>query len=189
MSRANTWTNSDGLVVGFGTHTEDNNVGAVAQGANGEVTIVKEITLADLPDTYAATNTPPQEVAIPRGSVIKSAFLQTVIAPTSAATNATLDIGFWSKGLATEVVDDADGLVADATIAEMGVAGEGIQLDGPMIADAATAASTIATAGATSNSDVVVAASYETEVFTAGVVKLHLTYIPPTGSAGRTISA
>lgn len=186
MARGATWTNSDGLVVGFGTHTEDNNVQGVYKGANGEVTVVQEIILADLPDTFAATNVNPQDVRIPRGSVIKSAFLQTVVAPTGTG---TLDIGTWGVGLATEVVDDADGIVADATTAEMGVAGEGILLDGPMIADAATAASTIATVGATSNSDVVIAASYETAAFTAGKVKLHLTYIPPTGSAGRTIAA
>lgn len=188
MARGNTWTNSDGLVVGFGTHTEDNDVCAVYPGANGEVTVVVEYTLADLPDTFAATNVKPQDHRIPRGSVIKSAFLQTVVAPTSGGA-ATLDIGLWGVGLETEVTDGADIIVADATIAEMGVAGEGILLDGTVIADAATAASTVATAGATSDSDVVISPSYETAVFTAGVVKLHLTYIPPTGSAGRTIAA
>ena len=149
---------------------------------------MQEITLADLADTFAATNVNPQDVRIPRGSVIKSAFLQTVVAPVSAG-GGTLDIGLWGVGLTTEVVDTADGLVADATVAEMGVEGEGILLDGTVIADAATAAATVATAGATSNSDVVIAPSYETAVFTAGKVKLHLTYIPPSGSAGRTIAA
>lgn len=190
MSREATWTNSDGLVVGFGTHSADNNVAAVYQGANNEVTVVQEITLANLPDTFAATNVNPQDVRIPRGSVIKSAFLQTVVAPTSSMSNATLDIGLWGVGLTTEVTDGADIIVADATIAEMGAIGEGIQLDGTVIADAATAASTVATAGATSNSDVVISPSYETEAFTAGVVKLHLTYIPPSGGAGgRTLAA
>ena len=187
MARGNTWTNSDGLIVGFGTHSEDDAVAGVYQGSNGEVTVVQEITLLGLPDTFAATNVLPQAHRIPRGSVIKNAYLQTVVAPTGAS--ATLDIGLWGVGLATEVVDDADGLVAAATVAEMGVAGEGIQLDGDLVADAATAASTVATAGATSNSDTVIAASYETAAFTAGKVKLHLTYIPPSGSAGRVIAA
>jgi len=188
MSRGSTWTNSDGLVVGFGTHTEDNNVDGVYQGSNGEVTVVKEITLADLPDTFAATNVNPQDHRIPRGSVIKSAYLQTIVAASTSG-SPTLDIGLWGVGLTTEVVDTADGIVADATPAEMGAAGEGIQLDGTVIADAATAASTVACAGATSNSDVVIAPSYETAAFLSGKVKLHLTYIPPSGSAGRTIAA
>jgi hypothetical protein len=188
MSRANTHT-FDGLVVGYGTHSVDNDVAGVYAGSNGEVTAVVEITLANLVDTFAATTVKPQDIRIPRGSVIKSAFLQTVIAPTSASTNATLDLGLWGVGLTTEVVDDADSLVADATIAEMGVAGEGIQLDGVVIADAATAAATVATAGAISNSDVVLAPSYETEAFTAGVVSLTVTFIPPRASAGRTIVA
>jgi hypothetical protein len=188
MSRGSTWTNSDGLVVGFGTHSEDNNVAGVYTGANGEVTIVQEITLADLPDTFAATNVDPQAVRIPRGSVIKSAFLQTIVAASTSG-SPTLDIGTWGVGLATEVVDDADGIVADATPAELGAIGEGILLDGPMIADAATAASTVATVGATSDSDCVIAASYETAAFLSGKVKLHLTYIPPSGSSGRTLAA
>lgn len=188
MARDATWTNSDGLVVGFGTHSVDNNVPGVFPSANGEVTIVQEITLADLPDTYAATDVSPQSPRIPRGSIIKSAYLHTIVAASTSG-SPTLDIGTWGVGLTTEVVDDADGIVADATPAELGAIGEGIQLDGPMIADAATAASTVATAGATSDSDVVIAASYETAAFTAGKVVLHLTYIPPSGSAGRTVAA
>ena len=188
MARGSTWTNSDGLVVGFGTHSEDNNVSGVYRTSGGECNLVVEITLANLSDAFAATNVSPQDVRIPRGSIIKNAYLQTVVAPVSAG-GGTLDIGTWGVGLTTEVVDDANGFVDAVTVAEMGVAGEGIQLDGDLIVDAATAASTVATVGATSNSDCVIAPSYDTAVFTAGKVKLHVTYIPPSGSAGRTIAA
>ena len=186
MSRNATWTNSDGLVVGFGTHSEDNNVSGVYKGANGEVTIVAEYTMANLVDTFAAVNVNPQDARIPRGSMIKSAYIHNIIAPVSGG-GGTFDLGLWGVDLATEVVDVADCLVADVTVAEFGLLGEAIQLDGVAIADAATAASTVATVGSVSNSDCVLAPSYETAVFTAGVIKVIVTYIPPAGSAGRTI--
>lgn len=188
MSRGSTWTNKDGLVVGFGTHSEDNDVSAVAKGTNGVTTIMAEYTLSDLPDTFAATNVNPQDHRIPRGSGIMSAYIQTLVAPVSSGSNATLDVGLWGVGLATEVVDVADGLVADATHAELGGIGEVIQLDGPYIADAATAASTVATVGATSNSDCVLAPSYETTAFTAGKIRIIVNYLAPQGSVGRTIA-
>jgi len=176
MARGNTWTNSDGLGVGFGTHTADNNVPAVFKSSDGKVTVTAEFTLADLPDTFAAANRSPQEVVIPRGSVITEAFLHTMVAPTSAGGTATLDVGLWGTN---DVVDVADGIVADASITEMGAIGAALRCDGALILDAAT---TQASAGATANSDVVIAASYETQAFTAGVVRLVLTYIPPQGS-------
>lgn len=189
MSRGNTWTNSDGLVVGFGTHSEDNNVSAVHQSANGVVTLTAEYTLADLADTFAATNVNPQDARIPRGSVIQSAYVHTLVTPTSAAGTATLDLGLWGVGLATEVVDVADGLVADATITELDTIGSVIQCDGAYIADSATAASTQYAVGAVSESDCVLAPSYETQVFTAGKVRVVVNYIPPSGSSGRTLLA
>lgn len=184
MARDNTWTNPDGLVVGFGTHTEDNDVAAVYQSAGGFVTVAVEYTLADLPDTFAAANRKPQEVIIPRGSVIKNAWLHCLVAPTSGGA-ATLDIGTWGIN---DSADDVDGLVADATIAEIGVIGSVIKLDGPLVADAATAASDQQAVGTVANDDVVLCASYETAVFTAGKVRLVVEYLPPSGSAGRTIA-
>ena len=178
MSRENTWTNSDGLVVGFGTHSEDNDIAGVRGGT--EKTLEVEITLADLPDTFAAANRDPQEIVIPRGSVFVEGYLTTLVAATSGGAG-TLDIGTWGTG---NVVDDADGLVADVTIAEMTSIGEVHVLDGALIATAGTTA-----AGAISDSDVVLAPSYETSAFTAGKVRLTLKYIVPAGSTGGTIAA
>lgn len=189
MSRDATWTNSDGLVVGFGTHTVDNDVSAVIRSGNGVVTVSAEYDLTALPDTFAATNVRPQDHWIPRGSFITSAFVHTLVTPTSAAGTATLDIGLWGVGLTTEVVDDADGIVADATITELDVIGSAIRCDGAYIVDGPTAASTQYAVGATSNSDCVLAPSYETQVFTAGVVRVVVNYIPPAGSYGRTLTA
>jgi len=189
MSRGSTWTNSDGLVVGFGTHSEDNDVAAVTQGANGIVTLTAEYTLADLPDTFAATNVKPQDARIPRGSVITSAYIHTLVTPTSAGGTATLDVGLWGVGLDTEVVDVADGIVADASITELDVIGSAIACDGAYIVDSADASATQYAVGAVSESDCVLAPSYETQVFTAGKVRIVVNYLPPSGSSGRTLAA
>ena len=187
MSRGNTWTNKDGLVVGFGTHSEDNNVSAVHQSANGVVTLTAEYTLSALSDTFAATNVNPQDARIPRGSVIQSAYIHTLVTPVGSG--ATLDLGLWGVGLATEVVDVAAGLVSAATVAELDIIGSAIQCDGAYILDSATAASTQYAVGAVSESDCVLAPSYETAAFTAGKVRVVVNYIPPSGSSGRTLLA
>ena len=181
MARDATWTNSDGLVVGFGTHSVDNDVSAVRGGT--EKTLEVEYDLVDLADTFAATNVKPQDVIIPRGSVFVEGYLTTLVAATSGGAG-TLDIGTWGVNASTPVVDDADGLVADVTIAEMTSIGEVHVLDGALIATAGTTA-----AGAISDSDVVIAPSYETAAFTAGRVRLTLKYIVPAGSTGARILA
>ena len=183
MARRSTWTNQDGLVVGFETHTEDNNVAAVTAGANGRVALKQEITLADLADTFAAANRDPQEVRIPRGSIITNAYLEVKVA---AAGSGTLDIGLWGVN---DAVDDADGIVADATQGELDTAGEIHICDGALVASSGgTAAAGVISVGATADADCVIAPSYETSAFTAGVVLLHVEFIPPGGSTGGTIA-
>jgi hypothetical protein len=174
MPRDNIWSNSDGLRVGFGKHTEDNQVASVFQGANGEVTVTLEIDMASLVATSAeAANMYPANLAagnqhvIPRGSIIKGGYIEVLVACTGAGGDA--DFGTWSYGLATEVVDDSNGLKDSVLV----------------IADADD--SNLAVAGAISNSDVIITGSYTT-AYTAGRVKLVVTYIPPTGSSGRVIA-
>jgi hypothetical protein len=182
MARDATWTNSDGLVVGFGTHTEDNNVPAVTSDLGPERAIVVEYDLASLPDTFAAANRSPQEVIIPRGSVFTRGYIETLVAVTG--TNATLELGTWGTGDAT---DDPNGLMtAAATQATMANVGDVQLMEGALIADAAD--SGLAVAGATSNSDVVLAPSYETAAFTAGRIKVVVYYIAPSGSTGGTLA-
>ena len=177
MGRESTWTNSDGLVVGFGTHDEDNDVSALRGGT--EKTIEVEFDLVDLADTFAAANRKPQEVIIPRGSIIKSAYIQTLVAATGSSS--TLDIGTWGTN---DVVDVADGLVADVTIAEMTSIGEVHVLDGALISASGQTA-----VGATSASDVVLAPSYETAAFTAGRIRLTVEVLVPAGSTGGSVAA
>lgn len=182
MARGQTWSNQDGLVVGFGTHTEDNDVAAKASAMGREVLTV-EINGVDLSDTYSATDFKPQDVIIPRGSRIIRASFQVLLAFTSGGA-ATLDVGTFTKGLATDVVDDADGLVADMSIAELTSIGEVHILDGALVGASGQTA-----VGATGLGDVVIAPSYETAVFTAGRGILTVEYQIPSGRAGRTIAA
>ena len=172
----------DGLVVGYGTHTVDNDVAAV-QSTNGRVVLQRLITGVDLVDTYAAAQNLPQEVIVPRGSRIIRASFQVLVAFTSGGAG-TMDIGTFTKGLATDVVDDADGLVADMTIAELTSIGEVHILDGALIAASGQTA-----VGATGLGDCVIAPSFETAAFTAGSGILTVEYQTPSGNAGRTIAA
>jgi hypothetical protein len=189
MSRNAIWTNSDGLKKGFGTHTVDNEVAAVFQGANGEVTVTQEIDMASLPAFASESsvaypnNGVGAEHVIPRGSIIKGGYIEVLVACTGAGGDA--DFGTWSRGLATEVVDDSNGLKDSVLVATVAEAGDVLLLDGDLVADADD--SNLAVAGAISNSDVVITASYTT-AYTAGRVKLVVTYIPPTGSSGRVIA-
>src|SRR3990167_8754134 len=172
MARDLIWSNADGLSVGFGTHSVDNDVPAVSAIGN-KVRVSMEINLVDLVDTFAATTRKPQEIRIPRGSVITEAYVVTKVAATG--TTATLDLGLWGVG---DVVDDADGIVADITVGELDAIGEVHICDGALVASSGnTAAAGVVVVGATSNSDVVIAPSYETSVFTAGVVLLVVEYI------------
>lgn len=172
MSRANTWTNSDGLVVGFGKHTSDNNVPGEAQPVGVVKTAVVEIVGTDLVDTFAAANVKPQALTIRRGSIIKDAYLVVHQAFTSGGA-ATLDLGTWGKSAA--VVDDADGIDVDIALAAL-AEGAVVQCDGALV-NAAIAA------GATSNSEVVIAPSYETAAFTAGKASLYVEYVEPSFDA------
>jgi len=183
MGRDTLWTNKDGLRVGFGTHSEDNDVGAVYSGANGEVTYVEELLLVDLNDTASDTSTPQQHV-IPRGSIILRGNVQAIVGASASTT--TLDIGTWSRGLTTEIEDDANGLISAIDDALLANVGDTLVMDGVLVADAAD--SNLAVAGATSDSDVIVIGSWNTNVHTAGKLRITVTYRPPTGSMGRVLA-
>lgn len=178
MSRNELWSNADGLSVGFGTHSSDNDISSVYGGTRKTVSV--EITLLDLSDTFAASDRFPQEIIIPRGSIFIRGYLQTIVAATSGG-SATLDIGTWGTG---DVVDVADGLAVDVSIAEMTTIGEVFVLDGAMLSSDGTTS-----AGAVSDSDVVIAPSYETQAFTAGKVRFTVEYLVPAGSTGPAVAA
>lgn len=166
----------DGLVVGYGTHTSDNSTPAVV--SSGGYTIVKTLLVAtEIPDTASATNgiATPQAHIFPRGSVITRAFLEVIVPWTGSSS--ILDIGFWSRGLSGEVVDDADYLWDGGTIAELTTIGEINVLDAAGLPLADGVATGVV--GKISNSDVVLTAEWETAAFTAGTAMLTVEYVAP----------
>lgn len=171
MARGSTWTNSDGLVVGFGAHTKDNDIPVVTSGGGSVKTMVMQIIGVDLPDTYAATDTAPQSARIKRGSTIVDAVFVVDVAFTSGGA-ATLDIGTWSIGKATEVVDVANGIDAAVALTAIDAVGKTVQCDGTLVNGTIPV-------GATCDSDVVIAPSYNTAAFTAGKGTLTIQYIEP----------
>jgi len=174
MARGSTWTNSDGLQVPFGTHTADNNVPAVTAADGGVKVMVVEIQGTLLPDVYAATDTNPAAPTIRRGSSILSA--KFMVTEAFVGATGVLDIGLWSKGLATEVVDDADGIDAAIAVTAIDAVGDVVQCDGALVAG-------VTAVGATANGDCVIAPSYSTAAFTAGKGLLIVQYVEPMFSA------
>jgi hypothetical protein len=181
MSRGNTWTNKDGLVVGFGTHTEDNNVPAVAgTGSLRTYTVeLPDATALEATASITSASIPPQSVVIPHGSFIRSAVFQ-VTTPFAGAT-ANLDIGLWSNA-ATPVLDDIDGIDAAIDVLVIDAIGDVVQCDGALVGG-------VVPVGKTNDADNVVVFGYETAVFTAGAGILTLEVVIPAGSTGGTILA
>lgn len=171
MSRAATWTNSDGLVVGFGTHSADNDVAAVDAGRGRVKTMSIKIVGTDLVNTPTDATFPPQAAQIKRGSRILRA---TLTATTAWTGTGTLNIGTWGRGtLATPVLDDIDGI--DATIdidAALAAVGDSVSCDGALVNGAVTV-------GETSNSDCIISYQWATAVPTAGEATLTVEYVEP----------
>ncbi len=168
----------DGLVVGYGTHDSDNDTPAVVSGGGAMRYLQVEILGTKIPDTASATNgiATPQAHIIPRGSIIHRATLQVILAFTGSGTP-LVDIGLWSRGKTTEVVDDADGLWDGGTIAELTTVGEINVLDGALLPLADGVATGVV--GLVSNSDCVVTVEWEANALTAGKALLMVEYQPP----------
>lgn len=178
MSRGSTWTNSDGLVVGYGTHTKDNDVAAVTSERGSVKTLVMEINGTSVPTSWAAANVSPQAVVIPRGSIITKSTFQVVVPFTSGGA-ATLSIGTYG-GTAYTTTDVAAGIDSAIALTAIDAIGETVQNDGTLVAG------TIAV-GATADTECVVGYTYGTAAFTAGKGVLTVQYIEPSG--GNTIAA
>jgi hypothetical protein len=163
MPRQNTWTNSDGLVVGFGTHSVDNGVPAEDAGNGTFKSIKLELIGTQIPLTPVVA---PQSALIKRGSLIKRATL--VVSEAFVGATAVINVGTYSPA---GVVDDADGIDPIA-IAEIGTIGAVVNCDGALVG-------TELTVGATSNSDVTIAFDYDTAALTAGRGILTIEYVEP----------
>ena len=182
MSRNSTWTNSDGLVVGFGGHTADNDVPAVTGVGSTRFYTVELPDATALEATAAITSAsiPPQSVTIPHGSYIKSANFQVTV-PFTTAANGNLDIGLWSNA-STPVLDDINGIDAAVDILVLDAIGDVVVCDGAVVGG-------VVPVGKTNDADCVVTFGYETGVFTAGAGILTLEVVTPSGSTGGVILA
>lgn len=183
MARNNTHT-FDGLVVGYGTHTVDNNILRVIEGGTVKTYVIEVTDATDIEDTDSITTAslPSQSVTIPRGSYIKSANFEVLTVFTSSNA-AVLDIGTYEAGGdgSSTGDDDADGIDADIAITAIDAVGDVVACNGALVAG-------VVSCGAVSNSDVVVVFGWDAYAFTAGAGILTLEVVVPSGSAGRTVA-
>lgn len=154
------WDNDDGLVVGFGTRSTENNVGgAVNTGGNIEGQVVLDITDASaLTDASEPTNYI-QGAKIPANSHIRDAVLVTNTAFTGTGTP-TLDIGTVK---ADGTFSDDDGIDAAIGTGSLG-ADSVVNCDGAQVDTVVT-------------EDLWLAATWDTDNFEAGSGKLYVTYV------------
>ena len=179
MSRKETWYNSDGLAVGFGTRKAQTLTGAqtVTAGSTQEIVYkiddLTELLTAATADSgiYGAgawTNSP----QIPAGATVQKVTIKTDVAATSGGL-ADILLGLYTISEATGllVAVDADGLAAagDSAMADFSVSGETVVLD-------KTAAAAYIGKKTVGNAPVVVAPIYETAAYTAGALTVSVEY-------------
>ena len=140
MARQATWTNEDGLSVGFGPRDSLNDNGAVVETTGNVEVFQMNLHWDELP---AAPGTAPlsKSIPLPANAVINDAKLQVLDAFTSGGST-TLTIGLVD---AAGAAIDADGI--DATVAKAALsAGATIACDGALVgADVGSAAAYIST--------------------------------------------
>ncbi len=171
MSRSATWTNNDGLVVGFGAHTSQNiNMGSIRTQGNVEI-VSAMLSWDDLP-TAAATAATSKDQFIPAGSSIIRATLTVLEAFTSGGAT-TLSLGLKEKD-GTDI--DADGI--DATIAKtvIDAIGDVVQCDGALVAGLLIS----------DTADAYISSVVATGPYTAGMAELNIEYIRPLPTSDAT---
>lgn len=159
MARQNTWTNSDGLVVGFGTRDSKNDAGATVE-TKGNLEVMQVVLDYDNLPPAAGTAPSAKSIPVPANAQIMSAHLF-VREDFATSDSATLDIGFVNSA-GTEI--DQDGI--DAAIAAGALdTGDTVVCDGALIgADVGTA-------------DAYLSCEVNTGTFTTGSAVLTIEYI------------
>lgn len=156
MTRAVTWTNSDGLVVGFGPNSPERSVAGVASMDGGQKEARLYLDLKEYAVGAAGT------VSIPAGSIVKNVYLDVTETGTSGG-SATLAVGDGTLTWITAAQGAVANIVAGTPIQSLGTAAytatEG-QLPPTVYAAAATLTATVGTA-----------------VFTAGKATLVVEYV------------
>lgn len=170
MPRERTYTNADGLILGYGTHTPDNKVPAVTAERGARKTLSFTITGTELElttPTIASFNA--QGAILKRGSLIKSATVEVITA--FAGATATLNIGTYKVGTPA-TADVSTGITAATAVTAIDAIGETLVCAGTLVNG------TIAV-GATSDSDVEIVCFAGTAAFTAGRAIVTIEYIEP----------
>lgn len=184
MSRGATWTNKDGLVVGFGTHSEDNGVAAVVGGSGPIKTLVvklEDATAIEVVGSITAASFKPQDVIIPRGSYILEASFQVTAAFTTSDSGA-LNIGTNKAVVGAFTDDDENGIDAAVAATALDAIGAVVACDGALVGG-------VTSCGANSTSDVKVMFGTSTGVFTAGAGILTVRYQEPQLDQGSAFAA
>ncbi len=157
-NKASYWTNSDGLVVGFGRRDVADNIPGTTASAGAVRELVIDIVGANLTDAAEPTDFI-TGAYIPADSVILAAYLTVTTA--FVGVNAVLDIGTYDA--AGDAIDDdgIDSAIATATLIDNYY----VACDGGKIGTQVTVNNYIA-------------ATYDTAAFTDGRAKLVIEYIP-----------
>ena len=158
--RRSTWSNQDGLYVGYGRRKVEKNAGFGVRSTTAVQTMTMKIYGPDLSDAVAAADLENASV-IPADAYLKSATL--VVTTAFAGATATLDIGTYNADDNGAADDDgidsaiAVGSLTDGAVIECNGADVGTVCDG--------------------DSGWKISASYDTAAFTAGEATLTIEYV------------
>jgi len=172
MARSATWTNSDGLVVGFGPRDSVNDLGGTVRTQGNVEMMVMEINAADMP-TAPGTARLSKDFRIPAGSYITKATLNVLTTFADADANPTMTIGLVDSA-GTEI--DNDGLFAGLTEASG-------QLTAPQVVEGDVATYGGALVNGTDHigaSDGYLTCVLDTGAWDAGLAQLTVWYLKPT---------
>lgn len=158
MPRASYWTNSDGLVVGFGARSVETNSGGQPRSDQMRQQVKVRIKALDLNDSDVSEQLI-HGVTIPADSLLESAKL--FVTTAFAGATAVLDIGTYDSAGSAVDDDGIDSAIAVATLVDNAV----VTCDGALI-------------GTVLASNQRIGLSYDTAAFTAGEAWLVVEYIP-----------
>jgi hypothetical protein len=158
MPRSSYWTNSDGLVVGFGTRSIETNSGAQPRSDQMRQQVKVQIKGSTIPDSDVSAQLV-HGVTIPANALLESAKL--FVTTAFAGATAVLDVGTYDS--AGAAVDD-DGLMSAVAVATL--------VDNAVVTGAGALIGTVLA------SNQRIGVSYDTAAFTAGEAWLVVEYIP-----------
>jgi len=163
MARNATWTNDDGLVVGFGTRDSKNDAGATVE-VESNVGLFQMILDYDNLPPASGTAPSTKSVPVPANSVITNVELQ-VLTPASGSGTSTIDIGFIDS---TGAEIDVNGLYAALTASgDLNTTGAVVHGSGALV-DASVG-----------SSDAYISVRGDTADLTAGQLRLTMQYYLP----------